>query len=816
MGFIVGLVVALIAIGLIIASFQFLLKIAKYIAAAAVFLYLAPGGLLGYASYHLSHFIRAPWLAQPTAILVSGALVIICLGLRESLWAGAFALSLLLSIGGTINRARASRSARAIAWSAAARIVLRRLDLPSHLTLWLLVTAFVAQVVAAQPNPLFHAWVSWGYWIVAVLAQGFASLQLIDFTRVIRTLERQVPDHKGTSSSRLVSKCKESATLLDAEIDELFSMHVASHVLGGRLVEVEVGSRTLVYASSWYTTQLDLLQRVLVERSRISDEELERLTRQFLGLDLREGIEHLSLQVQIGRRYQMDDGYFFVPYAADYHVESCASCGMGRHVLTQNAVSGEWFCSDTCKVTEHACVEIHRQTPESFIADTVGLGMALVSSSDSWVRNHKVFAKGAQGHGPGAEHANSYLDRLIGRFAKSVGADNAKNGADRIVDGAKVQTKYCKTAGKSVGQAFDENKRYRYWDGEKPMQLEVPRDQYEKALADMRRRIKQGHMQPVTDPDEAVNIIRKGHLTYEHARNLTKFGTWESLTYDAAEGMVAGAGSATIGFSITAGLVYIRTGDAKVALQAAVIQAGKSGLVAAVSHVGAQQLHRIELVQSALQHVELSCLSPSVQKALMAGYGVTSVNHLNYALRGNIVSAVVSVALTSVPDVYRLIRREVTLAKLKRTVVTGTGAAVGGAAGMVAGGAVGSAVAGPFGTWAGKIIGGSLGAMAVGALIDAFFAEQKDREREAANAHFRAHLEHLALGFSLSEEELRCVIRNFLRLSNDEMHQKILAGKNNGRQYLNSVLKPIVVGVVKQRDYIRLAKHEPPSLLDAA
>ncbi|MCY1378729.1 hypothetical protein D9M69_663880 [compost metagenome] len=95
-------------------------------------------------------------------------------------------------------------------------------------------------------------------------------------------------------------------------------------------------------------------------------------------------------------------------------------------------------------------------------------------------------------------------------------------------------------------------------------------------------------MHSITNPDQATEIVRRGHLTYEHAKNLTKFGRWESISYDAAEGIVTGAGSATIGFSVTAGLVYFRTGDAKVALQAAAIQAGKAGLTAAVSHISTQ------------------------------------------------------------------------------------------------------------------------------------------------------------------------------------------------------------------------------------
>lgn len=816
MGVIVGLIVILIVIGALIAAFKLGLKVAKFLGIAAAGIYLAPAIALGYASFRLSRMLRISWLAQPMAVLALIILGLRFLALDETLWAVAFTASLLLTMGGMLHRIRAGRLAKSICWGSDARKLLNTVDLPVHLSLWFLATAFVARIGTEQIDTTLHTWLGWGYWLGAVAAQGFASFKLMDFRRVIRRLEKQVREHQGTPTATLVAGCKERASLLDDEIDELVLMHVASHVLGGRLVEINVGGRSLLYGLAWYTAQVDLLKCVLVQRSRFTDSEFEALTEHYLGLDAQEGLEHLSLQLHVGQRYQFEDGYFFVAYAADYEVQSCASCGMGRHVTRASHMAGEWFCSDLCRVTERTCIEIRKQAPESFIADNVSYGLTLLSSSDSWIRNHKLFAVGSQGHGPAAEHANTYIDRLLGKFAASVGGDNAQNGADRIVNGKKVQTKYCSTGGKSVGQAFGTDGRYRYWDGNKPMQLEVPRDQYDKALAAMRRKIKEGGMHPITDPDEAVNIIKKGHLTYEHAKNLTKFGTWESLTFDAAEGVIAGVGSAGIGFSITAGLVYIRTGDTKIAAQAAAIQAGKSGLTTAASYVGTQQLHRIELVQTALKHVDLSCIPPAVQRALIAGYGVESLNQLNHALRGNVVSAVVSIAVTSVPDVYRLIRREVTFAKLQRTVATAAGGVVGGTVGAVAGGAMGGAYGGPFGVWAGKLIGGTMGGLIGTAVIDSFFAEQKERERQAANALFRAHLEYLALGFSLSEEELRCVIKNFLRMSGENTHQRILAGKNKGRPYLNSVLRPLVVGVVKQRDCLRLEPSRATPLPEAA
>lgn len=54
----------------------------------------------------------------------------------------------------------------------------------------------------------------------------------------------------------------------------------------------------------------------------------------------------------------------------------------------------------------------------------------------------------------------------------------------------------------------------------------------------MRNKIREGKVPGVTDPAEASRLIRRGHLTYTQARNITRFGTIESVTYDIAEGSV--------------------------------------------------------------------------------------------------------------------------------------------------------------------------------------------------------------------------------------------------------------------------------------
>ena len=82
-------------------------------------------------------------------------------------------------------------------------------------------------------------------------------------------------------------------------------------------------------------------------------------------------------------------------------------------------------------------------------------GVASVASTKSindtqWAKYH---TKG--GHGFAAEDANALADKWSGKHVDQVGVNNAKNGADRIVNGVEIQTKYCSTASTSIDAAFE-------------------------------------------------------------------------------------------------------------------------------------------------------------------------------------------------------------------------------------------------------------------------------------------------------------------------------------------------------------------------
>ena len=143
------------------------------------------------------------------------------------------------------------------------------------------------------------------------------------------------------------------------------------------------------------------------------------------------------------------------------------------------------------------------------------------------------------------------------------GTNNAKHGADRIVNGIEIQTKYYDTPTATVNSAF-ENGQYKYIGSDnRPMQLEVPKDQYETAIKSMELKIQEGKVSGITDPTKAKELIRSGELTYDEsiqqAKELKKQKDFQELNWDKlgkteiAKSMVAETGKMVLFQSVFQG-----------------------------------------------------------------------------------------------------------------------------------------------------------------------------------------------------------------------------------------------------------------------
>jgi hypothetical protein len=408
-------------------------------------------------------------------------------------------------------------------------------------------------------------------------------------------------------------------------------------------------------------------------------------------------------------------------------------------------------------------------------AESPGRGLGATESAANFADN--VIFNASRGHGFAAEKANHLHDVLTGKDAKLIGGDNQKNGADRLVDGVRIQTKYCSSGGKCVSEAF-ENGQYRYWNQDgSPMQLEVPSDKYDAAVQALEERIKKSQVAGVTDPQKAREIIRKGSFTYEQARNIARAGTIESLTYDAVNGIRLAGTSMGISAAISFAVQLWNGEEWDVALKGSCYSGLQVGGTAWVSSMVAAQVGRTGIEQSLRGTTDWVVRQMGAKTAawlangLRSGsniYGAAAMSHVSKLLRGNIVTGVVTTIVLSSADFVQLFNGRVSGAQVFKNVTKtavsvagGTGGWMGGAA---AGAAVGSAIP-IIGTAAGGIIGGILGSIAAGSTASAAASGVLDNfiedDARAMLAIVEAAFGELAVDYLLTSDEAKAVLDQF-------------------------------------------------------
>lgn len=380
---------------------------------------------------------------------------------------------------------------------------------------------------------------------------------------------------------------------------------------------------------------------------------------------------------------------------------------------------------------------------EEMLAKVVPTGVAALQSAQSAVFvEQKAHINTPAGHGEMAEEAITLADRILGVDAKVVGRDNAKDGADRIVNDIFIQTKYYNSARGSLEACFrPEDGMYRYMQDGKPMQLEVPKDQYEKVLAGFKEKIKQGKVEGITDPKQAEKIVRRGRLTYNQAVNLTKPGTIESLTYDALTGAVMCSCAFGITFVVTVFLTWRKTGDIKQAIKSGASAGLQVFGISFIQHMVVSQIARTGLANALIgpsQYVvgklgyQASATIVNGIRALSgkgAIYGAAASKHLAKILRSNVITSALTFAVFSIPETYNLASKKISSAQYAKNMTVLVGSIAGGAGGALAAGVVAAKVAGAAGTAvapgvgtavgiAGGFVGGVVGAKVIDVVGD--------------------------------------------------------------------------------------------------
>lgn len=413
--------------------------------------------------------------------------------------------------------------------------------------------------------------------------------------------------------------------------------------------------------------------------------------------------------------------------------------------------------------------------------DDTAVKAAAVAAATTINSNGEVFVEqraavnNPAGHGELAEEANSIIDRLQGHQAEILGRDNAKNGPDRSVDGVLIQTKYYKTARGSLEACFDPSShQYRYLAEDRtPMQLEVPKDQYEQVLRGFEKKISQGKVPGVSDPRDAEKIVRKGKLTYDQAVNLAKPGTADSLKYDAATGAVTCSCAFGLSFLATTFMAYRETGDITGAVQAGIAAGVQVFGLSFAQHMVVSQLSRTGLSNALMAPSQAVVgklgfkASATIVNGLRALTGKTAISgaaaskQLAKMLRGNAVSAAVTLAVFSVPETYKLLQGKASgaqyaqnMACLATSVAGGiAGAAAAGVAAAKVGAAAGTAVSPGVGTivgLAGGMVGGTVGTAAAGVVGGILF----EGDSASFGRYFNAMVSCMAVEYLLDGHEM--------------------------------------------------------------
>ena len=357
-----------------------------------------------------------------------------------------------------------------------------------------------------------------------------------------------------------------------------------------------------------------------------------------------------------------------------------------------------------------------------------GICAGATASGTNYAEN--VLFGGERGHGFAAENASHLYDRVVGRDAKIVGRDNARNGADRIVNGVHIQSKYCSSGAKCVAECFEDG-TFRYFNADhSPMQIEVPSDMYEGAVKAMEARIEKGQVDGVSNPAKAKEIIRKGHFTYAQAKNVARFGTIESLTYDTVNGVKLAGQAMGISAALSFAVSIWRGEDLGAALRRACETGVKVGGIAWIGSIVAAQLGRTgfekglrgatDLIVKQLGPKAAACLANGLRSGGSI-YGAAAMNHCSKLLRGNLATGIATTTILSAVDSIRMFNGRMSGAQVfKNAAVTASGVACGTAGwlgGAAAGTAVGSAVPG-LGTAIGGFVGGLFGAVGMGFASD--------------------------------------------------------------------------------------------------
>ena len=456
--------------------------------------------------------------------------------------------------------------------------------------------------------------------------------------------------------------------------------------------------------------------------------------------------------------------------------------------------------------------------------EIVGIISGGIEASKIYADN--VILQAERGHGFAAEKANHLLDKMSGKDASLVGGNNLKNGADRLLNGDYIQSKYCSSGAKCVNECFDVAGGFKYLniDGS-PMLIEVPSDKYDDAVKALADKISKGKVAGISEPSKAQDIIKKGNITYEQARLIAKAGTIEGLTYDALNGIRLTAMATGISAAITFSLALWNGDDFDTALMAACRSGLIVGGVTWINCVLSAQVARTGIDQGLRGTTDwvVKQLGPRLASRIATGvrtgagkeiYGSAAMNYVSKLLRGNVVTAVITTFILSSADLYRLFDGRISKSQLVKNVSTVGAGVAGGCGGLYAGAAlgatigsavpvVGTAIGGTVGGMIGGIAGSSAAQCVTKTVLDQFIEDDAVRMIQILeNAFARQAQQYL-----LSKNEAEYLVKKIQSMDLASELRNMFAASNR-EKYAVKLLRPHIKIIIKKRKKIELPTSE--------
>lgn len=473
----------------------------------------------------------------------------------------------------------------------------------------------------------------------------------------------------------------------------------------------------------------------------------------------------------------------------------------------------------------------NRKDFEKINVKALGLSKAINDTGNMIDSNYTMY-QASKSHGYAAEKMNHLFDAFQGKNAKIVGDNNSKNGADRLVNSVEIQTKFCATGRRCIVECLDHRGEFKYFNSNgTPMKIEVPQDKYDEALKVLQEKIIQGKVSGIMNAEQAKEILKQSPFTYEQAKNVAKFGTIESITFDSIEG-IRTAGS-SMGISAALSFAFSIWNGEKVddAIKKACITGIEVGGLSWISNIATKQLARTSLQNTMKIGTDaiVKQLGPKASALIVNSmrsspiHGSAAMKHLSKKMGGDLVSSAFLVMASSSGDIYRMTQGKAsgkqvlkTFAKESSTlggsfVGSKTGGIVGAQIGAtigsvvpVAGSAIGATVGGIVGFIGGGIVGGACGEN-VADIIIGNWLDIKDDVDEMKEV-FKAEFFKMTFDNMITEKEAEKILIS-LKEIDEKKEMRNMYSKQDKNNYARIILNPHIKRVIWSRKKIVLPRE---------